>query len=127
MEISLYQNRALEDGTLDQCLAEQISPMAWSPLGGGHLGAGATRVLGSQEAYGSEPLIKLVDQMARDHGVDRSTIALAWLLKHPSGIIPIIGSIQPDRIKTAAKAGDISLSREAWYQVFLAARSSPLP
>jgi predicted oxidoreductase len=54
-------------------------------------------------------------------------VALAWLLKHPSRIQPIVGTINPDRIREAAKAADIELTREEWYKLLLAARGEPLP
>jgi len=56
-----------------------------------------------------------------------SFAALAWLLKHPSKILPIIGSTQPERIAEAAKADDLELSREEWYRLLIAARGEPLP
>jgi predicted oxidoreductase len=59
--------------------------------------------------------------------VTRAAVALAWLLKHPSGIMPIVGSTNPQRIREAARAAEISLSREEWYQLLTAARSEPLP
>jgi predicted oxidoreductase len=48
-------------------------------------------------------------------------------MKHPTKIIPIVGSVNPDRIKAAAAADEIELSREEWYTLLLAARGEPLP
>lgn len=127
VEISLAQQGALDDGTLDQCLAENIVPMAWSPLGGGQLADGAKRILPSQEGYGNAGLLTLLDELAGKNGTTRSTIALAWLLKHPAKIVPIIGSTNPARIKEAAQAPTINLTREEWYQLLVAARGERLP
>ena len=127
IEISLAKLDALEDDTLDQCLAERISPMAWSPLGGGHLGDRVHRVLPSQESYETKSVASVLDMFARQRAVTRPTIALAWLLKHPAGIIPIIGSIDPDHIRAAAKAAEVELSRDEWYLLFAAARGTRLP
>ncbi len=126
VEISLAQQRSLDDGTLDQCLAENIIPMAWSPLGGGQLADGATRVLPSQEGYGNERLLDLLDQLAERHETTRSNVALAWLLRHPAKIVPIIGSTRVARIRAAAKSTEIHLPREEWYQLLAAARVEPL-
>ena len=126
VEISLAQQSSLDDGTLDHCLAENIIPMAWSPLGGGQLADGANRVLPSQEGYGNEDLLTLLDQLAKKHGTSRSNIALAWLLKHPAKIMPIIGSTKVDRIRAAAKSTEVHLTREEWYQLLVAARVEPL-
>jgi len=127
VEISLARLAAFEDGTLDQCLALKLSPMAWSPLGGGQLADGARRLLKYQEGYRTDRILPALDARARERGVTRSTLALAWLLKHPSGILPIVGSTNPDRIRDAVRATEIHLSREDWYQLLAAARAEPLP
>jgi len=127
VEISLARLACLEDGTLDQCLAERITPMAWSPLAGGKLGHGHRRVLASQEAYQTESINQLLDEMARDHGANRTAIALAWLMRHPAGIIPVVGSTDPVRIRESVRASSIEISREEWYQLLVAARGASLP
>ena len=127
VEISLAKLDAFTDGTLDQCLIEKITPMAWSPLAAGLLGGGASRLLPSQKAYRPEGFLPAVDAVAKAHGATRTTVALAWLLKHPSKIQPIVGSIQPDRIREAAKADELDLTREEWYRLLIAARGEPMP
>ena len=127
IEISLANLNCFEDGTLDQCLGEKITPMAWSPLAGGQLGDGATRLLPSQEGYRVKPLLVAMDLLAKNHGVSRTVLALAWLMKHPSGIVPIIGSTNAARIREAARAAELDLSREDWYRLLEAARGEPLP
>jgi predicted oxidoreductase len=72
-------------------------------------------------------LVKLMDDLAADHGTTRTVIALAWLMKHPSGIIPIVGSSRPERIAEAVKADEVELSREEWYRLLEAARGERLP
>lgn len=127
VEISLGQLSAFEDGTLDQCLAAKMTPMAWSPLGGGQFADGARRLLKYQEGYRTEGVVPLLDEYAALAGVTRSAVALAWLLKHPSGIMPIVGSTNPQRIREAARAVEINLDREQWYRLLTAARGEPLP
>jgi len=127
VEISLARLAAFDDGTLDQCQTAKMTPMAWSPLGGGQLADGAKRLLKYQEGYRTEGVLPLLDEYAKQRGVTRSAVALAWLLKHPSGIMPIVGSTNPRRIREAARAAEISLSREEWYRLFTAARGEPLP
>ena len=127
VEISLARLDPLTDGTLDQCLIEKISPMAWSPLAGGLLGGGAKRLLPSQEVYRPEKFLPAVDAIAQARGTSRIVVALAWLLRHPSCILPIVGSSNPERIREATKAGDVELTREEWYRLLVAARGEPLP
>ena len=127
VEISLAMLNAFGDGTLDQCLSEKITPMAWSPLAGGLIGGGAKRLLSWQQEYKPEKFLPTLEQIAEARGVSRTVIALAWLLRHPSRIVPIVGSNNPERIREAVKATEIVLTREEWYQLFTAARGEPLP
>ncbi len=119
VEISLLRLDSFEDGTLDQCQSERITPVAWSPLGGGQLMVG-------QEDSGL-PIGNALDYVAKHHGVNRSTIALGWLLRHPAGIVPIVGSTKPERIRESVQAAEIELSREEWYSLLEAARGARLP
>ena len=115
------------DGTLDQCLAQNITPQAWSALGRGLFGAGAAV---DDKSPRRDLLVKLVatlDEVAVRLGVGRAVLTLAWLLKHPSGILPVIGTTKPERIRAAAAADDVEMSREDWYRIYLAARGEPLP
>jgi predicted oxidoreductase len=127
VEISLVQRATLEDGTLDQCLEKNMTPMAWSPLGAGLLGDGAKRLLPAQQRYQPDAVLKVLDEISRERGVSRNLMAYAWLLRHPSGILPIVGSTNPDRIREAVQATDFQLSREDWYRLFIAARGEGLP
>jgi predicted oxidoreductase len=127
LEISLARLAPFTDGSLDQCLAERLAPLAWSPLAAGLMGDGATKLLPAQKLYQVETLLPVLDEVAAGRGVSRTLIALAWLMRHPSGIVPIIGSANPTRIREAAKAAEITLDREEWYRLFVAARGEPLP
>lgn len=127
VEISLANLAAFADGTLDQCIARNITPMAWSPLGGGKLGDGEHKVLGHQEGYRTSEIASALDAMGKALGASRSNVALAWLLRHPAGIMPIVGSTNPGRIREAVKAGALELTREQWYTLLEAARGRPLP
>lgn len=127
VEISLAKLDAFTDGTLDQCLIEGITPMAWSPLAAGLLADGATRLLPSQESYRTAKLLTTVDEIARERGCSRIAVALAWLLLHPAKIQPVIGTARPERIREATKALELKLSREEWYRLLIAARGEPMP
>jgi predicted oxidoreductase len=127
VEIHLGRLDCFQDGTLDQCLEKTITPLCWSPLGGGWLGEGRTISADDPKRELKQKLIEALDQAATEHGVSRTVIALAWLLKHPSGIIPIVGSNDPAHIRDAAKADAVELSRDQWYRILLAARGKALP
>jgi predicted oxidoreductase len=127
VEISLARLGAFTDGTLDQCLIERITPMAWSPLAAGLIGEGAKALLPSQKVYQPNQFLPALDGIAKARGASRTALALAWLLKHPARIQPIVGSTNPQRIAEAVKAVDLELTREEWYSLLIAARGEPLP
>src|SRR5688572_10163220 len=127
IEISLANRASFDDGTLDQCLSEKITPLAWSPLAGGLLADGPKALLPFQESYRTKQIVAALDVIAQERGSSRTAIALAWLLKHPANIVPIVGSTQPQNIKAAAKADSINLTREEWYRLLEAARGERLP
>ena len=127
VQISLAHLEAFEDGTLDQCLAEKITPMAWSPLHAGQLADIMPIDLRAEDHVLRLALRETLEHIARERETSRMNVALAWLLKHPSGIMPIVGSTKPERIKEAAKAPALELSREEWYQLLEAAKGARLP
>lgn len=118
-EISPLQINCFENGELDQAMQLGLTPMAWSPLGGGRLADPATpRDLAVAAA---------LDAVAAAQGVSRTVAAYSWLMAHPAGIIPIIGSQNPARIAEGAQALTVTWSREEWYAVLVAARGEKLP
>lgn len=125
--IHLGDLHTFEDGTLDQCLERGITPLAYSPLGGGWLGDGGQVADDDLQATQRRGLLVVMDEIAKARGISRTVLALAWLLKHPAGIIPIVGSVNPARIKDAAKADSVELSREEWYRLMVDARGQGLP
>ena len=121
VEIHLLRLACFQDGTLDQCLERQITPLSWSPVAEGLLAEGTGVNDDHPRKATLEKLREKLDALAADFGVSRTVITLAWLLKHPAGIIPIVGSANPDHIRDAARADEIELSREQWYDLYLAA------
>lgn len=120
IEVHLGRLEPFFDGTLDQCQRTRTTPLSWSPLGGGWLAS-------AESAAGREGLFEAMDRVGSIYGLDRAGIAIAWLAKHPSGIIPIVGSIKPDRIVSATRAAGVDISREHWYELLVGARGAPMP
>ncbi len=120
VEISLAQRMRLDDGTLDQCLSSHMTPLAWSPLDKGNL-------LGPPRSEHEENLQGQMDLFAVRHHATRVAVALAWLLRHPSRMIPIIGTLSPHRIREAARADEVELTREEWYNLLMAAQDTRIP
>jgi predicted oxidoreductase len=115
-ELSVWHSDPVRDGTLDQCLARTITPLAWSPLGGG-------RTLGDA----GDPVVAELDRIAANRGVNRSSVALAFVLRHPAAPIPILGTQQVARIRLAAEALDVELTRAEWYSLYQAGTGERLP
>ncbi len=113
IEASIMHLNPFEDGTLLQCQKHGIKATAWSPLGGGTI---------FQES--DDPKILRIQSagkaMAKKHGVQLDQLLMAWLLKHPAGIIPVLGTSKLERVKDTMKALDIQLSREEWYTLWKA-------
>jgi len=115
------------DGTLDQCLELGISPQAYSPVGKGMFATGGQIKPDAPNRERLEAIVNLLDDLAAAHNTTRTAINLSWLLMHPAGILPIMGTTKPDRIREAPAAFDVTLTREEWYKLYVTARGSNLP
>lgn len=118
-EISPLRITCFENGELDQAMVLGLTPMAWSPLGGGRLAA--------PETARDKAVAAALDAVADVQGVSRTVAAYSWLMAHPAGIIPIIGSQTPARIAEGAEALKVRWTRTDWYAVLVAARGERLP
>jgi predicted oxidoreductase len=127
VEISLAKIDCFTDGTLDQCLRDKITPLAWSPLARGALLDPGKAATARQEEQRLSRIAAAVGTVAKARGSNRAVVALAWLLKHPSGIVPIIGSTNPANIREAVNAAEMELTREEWYTLLNASRDERLP
>jgi predicted oxidoreductase len=119
VEVSLLRMEALYDGTLDQCQASGVHPMAWSPLGGGRL------LSGTDEA--STRTRAALQRIAADYNASVEQIALAWVAMLPSRPQIVIGTNQPSRIRDAAGGASVVLQREHWYALWEAAQGRNIP
>lgn len=118
-EISPLRIEPIENGEMDQAMRLGLIPLAWSPLGGGRLAAPVSaRDLAVAAA---------LDKVAGEQGVSRTVAAYSWLMAHPAGIVPIVGSQQAERITESAQALRVRWTRTDWYAVLVAARGEPLP
>ena len=102
-------------GTLEYCRMHRIAVQTWSPLQKGFFGG---VFLGDPE-YAE--LNGVLERLASQYGVSADTIAYAWLLRYPARMQVITGTMNPDRIASAARAADIGLTREEWYELYRAA------
>lgn len=119
IEMSVLERSAFTDGMLPEMQLDNLLPMAWSPLGGG-------RLFGDDDAAAMRvrPLLEEV-AASHDHRVDLA--AIAWLLAHPAGIMPVLGTNNLERIRSLSGALDIKISRERWFEIWTAAAGEEVP
>ncbi|OEJ99774.1 aldo/keto reductase [Roseivirga misakiensis] len=119
VEISVAALQEFENGAISLCQEIGIPPMAWSPLAGGSIFKGEThRFLTIKNV-----LHKISDQF----GVSIDQIMYAWLLKHPSNIIPIVGSGKIERVQSAVNALNIDLTTQQWFELWVASKGENVP
>jgi predicted oxidoreductase len=120
VELSVVNMEVLHDGTIDQCQRLGISPMAWSPLGGGRLFREDTPQL--------KRLCAALDDVGEQwDGATADQVALAWILRHPARIVPVLGTGKIDRVRRAARSVAIDLTREQWFSIWSASAGRPVP
>ena len=121
VEASILQLNPFLDGTLDYCLQNGFRPMAWSPLGG-------SQIFATQASERVERIKKVAQELGEKHGNKTlDQILLAWLLKHPSKILPVLGTGRLERLKAATEALEIELSREEWFELWSASTGVEVP
>lgn len=117
IEFSLTQHSALFDGTLDQMIIKKIIPMAWSPLGS------VFKIDNEQ----TRRIHKCIGNLMDKYNTTEDQLLLAWILKHPSKIHPIIGTTNQNRIKEASEAIKINLELEDWFSILVASQGHKVP
>ncbi|MFG6442056.1 aldo/keto reductase [Roseateles sp. LKC17W] len=103
-------------GTLEYAQQHGVQLQAWGSLSQGRFNDPATSAAA-----------QVVHEIAETHATTANAVLLAWLLRHPAGIQPVIGSGNAERIRACGDAVKIQLSREAWYRLYVAARGQALP
>lgn len=120
IEISPYQLEHFDNGNLDYCMKENITPMSWSPLAGGKL-------IQPDDDRSNRIHLKLKEISNELEISDISQLILAWLLAHPSGIVPIIGTGKLEHAQSAVASTEIKLSLEDWFRIYIEATGKELP
>ncbi|MDE5053118.1 aldo/keto reductase [Niallia taxi] len=113
MENDAAVNR--DGGILDFCRLHDITIQPWSPFQYGFFEG----VFLDNEKF--PELNQKINEIADKYSVSNTTIAIAWLLRHPAKMQPVIGTMNETRLKDCIKASDIHLSRQEWYDIFRAA------
>ena len=112
VEISINQTDAFDDGTLDQLMRKGLQPMAWSVLGNYF----------SKESEQNSRIRLVLVELCKKYNADENQILLAFILKHPSRILPVIGTSRWEMIKKFKESLDINLEREDWFKLLEASQ-----
>ena len=118
IEMSLFVHHLLFDGTVDTLMKHRASPMAWSPLGGGKY---------FSESGQDDSVHRPLEELAIKYDCSVTQLLVAWILKHPSGMFPILGSTNPDRIAEGARSVDVPLDRQDWFAMLKLASGKDVP
>lgn len=117
IECSLTQHAAMFDGSLDHMMQKEITPMAWSPLG---------RVF-KDDTEQTRRIHKQLEQLKEKYNATADALVLAWILKHPSKIHPVVGTTTKARLLNAIKATTIDLELEDWFLMLVASQGHAMP
>ncbi|MEQ8713134.1 MAG: aldo/keto reductase [Cyclobacteriaceae bacterium] len=119
VEISALCLDQFKNGTIEHYQLHNLYPMAWSPLGGGSVFTGqdeqAVRVR------------EVLERWSNEKSKDIDQLLFAWLLRHPSKIIPILGTGKISRVQKAVEALDIDISRQEWFELWQASEGVEVP
>lgn len=112
LEISILHLPPFSNGMLEHCMEHKIVPMAWAPLGGG--------ILNDDSHPRFRSIVSMASKLGEKYGTGINEILLAWLHRHPAGILPIIGTTKIERLVQAKNAAAIILDREDWFKLLAA-------
>ena len=119
VELSVKTTENFFNGTIDIAQRKGTVLMAWSPLGGGSVFRG--------EDEQSVRLRRILQSLAEKYDTGIDTVMYAWLLRHPAGIVPVIGTMNDARLNSAAASLNLRLSYDEWYAILAASRGFDVP
>lgn len=126
-QFSLMFLEPLETGLTAICLEKQMSILCWSPLHKAALTGKAKFNHDNWQAQREAGIVAQLRPFAEKYSVSLTQLALAWLMQLPGGVIPLVGTANPDHIAEAAEASNVTLARDDWYEMLVIARGRPMP
>lgn len=117
IEFSLTAHQAMHDGALDYMLTNGIQPMSWSPLGS----------VFKEDTEQTRRIHEQLGQLLEKYNATEDQLLLAWILKHPAGITPVVGTTNKTRLQQAMAATKIQLELEDWFLILVAAQGHKVP
>ena len=117
IQFSATHYQAMLDGSLDYMQIHDIIPMSWNPLG----------TVFREDIDQTRRLKKLLVQLVEKYGVGSDTILLAWILKHPSNVLPVAGTVNIARIQSLMKAVALELDNLDWFAIWTESMGNKVP
>jgi predicted oxidoreductase len=117
VECSLTSEGVMYDGTLDDCITHKRMAMAWSPLGSYF----------REDNVQNKRIREVLETMKSKYSATEDQLILAWLMKHPARIYPVVGTSNAGRISDSIRAADISLDLEDWFIMLKASQGHEVP
>ena len=117
IEFSLTQCEAMYNGTLDYLFEKEIHPMAWSPLG----------TVFKVEDKQTIRIKAVLQKLSHKYQLSEAALLLAFILKHPAKVSPVIGTTNKARILNANKAIKTPLELEDWFELLAASQGHRVP
>lgn len=104
----------MTDGTLDFMQTNQITPMAWNPLG----------TVFREDSEQTRRLKKLFVRLVEKYEVGADLLLMSWILQHPSGVLPVAGTVNAGRIQLLKKSTEIKLDLQDWFEIWVESKGS---
>jgi predicted oxidoreductase len=108
---------AMLDGSLYNMQTNNITPMAWNPLG----------YYFKPQAETNQTLKKCIEKLSEKYNIQPDVLLIAWILKHPAGILPVFGTTEKIRIEQLATAGTVELNLEDWFEIWSSSMQKEVP
>ena len=126
-QFSLLHLEPQETGLAAVCLEKKMNILCWSPNHRGVLAGARPLAHGDWQEQREQGVVTQVAAFAADYGVTPSQISMMWLMQLPGGVIPLVGTANPDHIAEAVAAVGKRLDRDDWYELMVIARGRPMP
>lgn len=117
IQFSATHHESMLDGSLDYMQTHSIRPMSWNPLG----------TVFREDSDQTRRLKKLLAQLVEKYEVGSDTILLAWILKHPSNVLPVAGTVNIARIQALMKAVELNLDQQDWFAIWTESMGNKVP
>lgn len=117
IEFSVTHHLPLTDGQLDYMMRNSIRPMAWAPLG----------TVFKEDSPDNRRIRKVLDALSAKYGVEHDILLINWVMRHPSRIIPVVGTADTRRIMRLRQATEFTMEREDWFELYVAGMGHPVP